>query len=57
MKRQGPNGTADIVETTIRVRRELWDAVLHRSIDTNMSSQQIVEQAQGIYLRTGVSRE
>jgi len=35
MKHQANEGTADIVKTTIRVRRELWNAVLHRSIDGN----------------------
>jgi hypothetical protein len=42
---------AEIVKTTIRVRRELWNAVLHRSIDENISSQQIVERALEIYLK------
>lgn len=44
---------AEIVKTTIRVRRELWNAVLHRSIDENISSQQIVERALEINLKQG----
>ncbi|HEY3627374.1 MAG TPA: hypothetical protein VGL00_13860 [Terracidiphilus sp.] len=35
----------EIVKTTIRVRRELWNAVMHRSIDENLSLQAIVERA------------
>ena len=57
MKRQANAGTADIVKTTIRIRQELWNAVLHRSIDENISSQQIVERALEIYLKTRVSRK
>jgi hypothetical protein len=57
MKRQPKDAAADMVKTTIRVRREIWNAVLHRSIDENTSSQQIVERALEIYLKRGVSRK
>jgi len=48
---------AEIVKTMIRVRRELWNAVLHRWIDKNTSSQQIVERALEIYLKRGEGRK
>lgn len=57
MKPQAPRGTPDIVKTTILVRRELWNAVLHRSIDEHRSSQQIVEWASEIYLKAGASKK
>jgi hypothetical protein len=41
----------DTIKTTIRVRRELWNAVQHRSIDENRSSQAIVELALEQYLK------
>ncbi|MGB8478175.1 MAG: hypothetical protein WCE63_04955 [Acidobacteriaceae bacterium] len=53
MKNQAKEATADIVKTTIRVKRDLWNAVLHRSIDDNLSSQEIVERALEAYLKKG----
>ena len=47
----------DMVKTTIRVKRELWNAVLHRSIDQNLSSQEIVERALESYLKRGEGRK
>jgi hypothetical protein len=54
-----PNENAaspDAVKTTIRIRRELWKAVMHRSIDEGRSFQAIVEQALMAYLRKGGTR-
>ena len=49
--------SVDIVKTTIRVKRELWNAVLHRSIDENRSSQEIVERALESYLKKAEGRK
>jgi hypothetical protein len=57
MKRQMKEPGPDIVKTTIRVRRELWNAVLHRSIDDDLSSQEIVERALEAYLKKGGARK
>lgn len=53
MKNETKQASADIVKTTIRVRRELWDAVLHRSIDDKLSLQEIIERALESYLSKG----
>jgi hypothetical protein len=53
MKREAKESSADIVKTTIRVRRELWNAVLHHSIDDNLSLQEIVERSLENYLKKG----
>jgi hypothetical protein len=57
MKRKGKDSKADIVKTTIRVKRELWNAILHRSIDDNLTSQTIVERALELYLKQKGSRK
>jgi hypothetical protein len=57
MKRQAKEESTDIVKTTIRVRRDLWNAVLHRSIDEETSSQQIVERALEAYLQRKEGRK
>jgi len=49
--------SAETVKTTIRVKRELWNAILHRSIDENRSSQEIVEQALESYLKKAEGRK
>lgn len=48
---------AETVKTTIRVSRGLWNAVLHRSIDEDRSSQAIVEQALEEYLKKAEARK
>lgn len=53
MKREAKEPSADIVKTTMRVRRELWNAVLHHSIDYNLSLQEIVERSLESYLKNG----
>jgi hypothetical protein len=53
MKREGKKPGADTVKTTIRVRRDLWTAVMHRSIDEDRSLQAIVELALEQYLKRG----
>jgi len=57
MKREEKKASADIVKTTIRVRRDLWNAVMHRSIDENRSLQAIVELALEEYLERGEGRK
>lgn len=57
MKREAKAPSADIVKTTIRVKREVWNAVLHRSIDENISSQEIVERALESYLKRTEARK
>jgi hypothetical protein len=53
MKREVEEASPDIVKTTIRVRRELWNAVLHHSIDENLTLQEIVERSLESYLKKG----
>jgi hypothetical protein len=57
MKREENRPGADVVKTTIRVRRDLWNAVMHRSIDENRSLQAIVELALEQYLKRGEGRK
>lgn len=57
MKRETKEESADIVKTTIRVRRDLWDKVQHRAIDEKQSLQQIVERALEGYLKRGEGRK
>ena len=57
MKREDKKPGADAVKTTIRVRRDLWNAVMHRSIDENRSLQAIVEIALEQYLKRGEGRK
>jgi hypothetical protein len=47
----------DVVKTTIRVRRDLWKAVMHRSIDEDRSLQNILELALEQYLKRGEGRK
>jgi hypothetical protein len=47
----------DVVRTTIRVRRDLWNAVMHRSIDEDRSLQAILELALEQYLKRGEGRK
>jgi hypothetical protein len=56
MKREGKKTGPEIVKTTIRVRRDLWNAVMHRSIDENRSVRAIVELALEEYLKRGKGR-
>jgi predicted HicB family RNase H-like nuclease len=53
MKRQVKESTPEIVKTTLRLRRELWDKVAHRAIDEKLSLQTIVERALDLYLKGG----
>jgi hypothetical protein len=57
MKRETKEASAEIVKTTIRVKRELWNEVLHRSIDDGLSSQEIVERALEQYLKKREGRK
>lgn len=43
----------EVVKTTIRLKRELWDRVQHYSIDSRQSLQAIVEDALEVYLKKG----
>jgi predicted XRE-type DNA-binding protein len=51
MKQKPKDVSAEVVKTTIRLRREIWNAVLHHCIDANLTQQEIVEQALEQYLR------
>jgi hypothetical protein len=57
MKRKEKKPDADVVKTTIRIRRDLWNAVMHRGIDENLSLQAIVELALEQYLKRGEGRK
>jgi hypothetical protein len=57
MKREETKQEGDRVKTTIRVRRDLWNAVMHRSIDEDRSVQAIVELALEEYLKRGEGRK
>ena len=50
MKQGKKTGVTDTVKTTIRINRDLWKAVMHRSIDEDRSLQDIVELALEAYL-------
>ena len=51
MKGQPKESAPDVVKTTIRIRRDLWTAALHRGIDESLSQQEIVERALEAYLK------
>ena len=51
MKRQTEGTDEEIVRTTIRVPRSLWDAVRHRAIDENSDAQELVIRALRQYLK------
>jgi hypothetical protein len=55
LTRQAPKEPAapEIVKTTLRLKRELWDRVQHYSIDSRMGLQEIVESALEAYLKAG----
>jgi len=53
MKVNAKVSVADTVKTTVRIRRELWKAVMHRSIDEDLSLQDIIELALEAYLKRG----
>lgn len=57
MKREEKKPASDTVKTTIRIRRDLWNAVMHRSIDENRSLQAIIELALEDYLKHGKGRK
>lgn len=57
MKHKDNKAPADTVKTTIRIRRDLWTAVMHRSIDENRSLQAIVEQSLELYLKRAEGRK
>jgi hypothetical protein len=57
MKLEEKRPSPDTVKTTIRIRRDLWNAVMHRSIDENRSLQSIVELALEDYLKRGEGRK
>ena len=43
MKRSEKSSGPDTVKTTIRIKRDLWKAVMHRSIDEDRTFQEVVE--------------
>jgi hypothetical protein len=51
MKQQTKGADEEIVRTTIRVPRSLWDAVRHRAIDDNSDAQELVIRALQHYLK------
>ena len=51
MKQQTKRSAEEIVRTTIRVPRSLWDAVRHRAIDDNSDAQELVIRALQQYLK------
>jgi hypothetical protein len=51
MKPQTKATDEEIVRTTIRVPRSLWDAVRHRAIDDNSDAQELVIRALQRYLK------
>jgi hypothetical protein len=51
MKQQTKGTNEEIVRTTIRVPRSLWDAVRHRAIDDNSDAQELVVLALQQYLK------
>jgi hypothetical protein len=55
-KKRGAKETAaapEIVKTTLRLPRALWDKVQHRAIDEKLSLQEIAERALEAYLKGG----
>jgi hypothetical protein len=57
MKPEKKKPEADTVKTTIRIRRDVWAAAMHRTIDENRSLQALVEQALGEYLKRTEGRK
>ena len=51
MKQQTKGADEEIVRTTIRVPRLLWDAVRHRAIDDKSDAQELVIRALQQYLK------
>jgi hypothetical protein len=51
MKLRTRGSDEEIVRTTIRVPRSLWDAVRHRAIDDNSDAQELVIRALQQYLK------
>lgn len=45
------------VKTTIRIKRDLWKKIMHRSIDEDRSLQTILELALEQYLKSGEGRK
>jgi len=57
MPRKEQKPEPEVVKTTIRVRRDLWKAVMHRSIDEDRSLQDILEFALEQYRKRGEGRK
>ncbi len=51
MKRRTKGSDEEIVRTTIRVPRSLWDAVRHRAIDDSSDAQELVIRSLQQYLK------
>jgi hypothetical protein len=51
VKQQTKGTDEEIVRTTVRVPRSLWDAVRHRAIDDNSDAQELVIRALQQYLK------
>ena len=57
MPRKEEKPESGVMKTTIRVRVDLWKAILHRSIDEDRSLQDILETALEQYLKRGEGRK
>lgn len=51
MPAKGKKPEPEVVKTTIRIRRDLWNAIQHCSIDEDRSVQAILELALEQYLK------
>lgn len=47
----------EIVKTTVRLERKLWDAVRRRAIDERISAQEIINRALVAYLKAVKARK
>jgi hypothetical protein len=57
MKPEKKKPEADTVKTTIRIRRDVWAAAMHYTIDEHCSLQSLVEQALEKYLKRAEGRK
>ena len=52
-KHAAKESDSEIVRTTLRVPRTLWERVQHRAIDEKRSLQEVNERALEMYLKAG----
>jgi hypothetical protein len=58
MKRVKPKSSgSESIKTTIRIKRDLWKKIMHRSIDEDRSLQEILEISLENYLKSGEGRK